>query len=145
MHFFNFAESDYKIRKEIQLMQLSKRQFETLALYSKGLKFKEIGLCLKISERTAINHFMNIKKKKRTQKATRIRQQKKAAYKAVLKSEIKKVQKYNQTVRKYKLSKDNEVSTISTKKITRIKYLNESLLSMHRSYYKHRLKEAKCE
>ncbi|MDA7817417.1 LuxR C-terminal-related transcriptional regulator [Sulfurimonas sp.] len=45
------------------MKRLSKREYEVIALYSKGLTFKEIGYALNINIRTAINYYMRVKTK----------------------------------------------------------------------------------
>lgn len=44
-------------------MHITKREFEVTFLYARGLTFKEMGFCLNIATRTAINYYMRVKAK----------------------------------------------------------------------------------
>lgn len=123
---------------------ITKREFQIMALYSKGLMFNEMAQCLNIAERTAINYFMRVKGKDKG-RITRSKQSRainKQSYKMRLKDEIVKVKAYNRKIKKYSLSV-KEISIANQSKAIRLNYFNECLLFTHKSYNAMKLKSLK--
>lgn len=126
-------------------MHITKREFEVISLYSKGLTFKEIGNCLNIATRTVINYYMRVKAKdkKRGTRAKRSRAINKHSYKVRLNEIIQEVKKYNRDIKRYGYTFRNEISIKNQSKVFRLNYFNECLLLAFKSYHKFRLKSAK--
>lgn len=122
----------------------TKREFEVFSLYSKGLKFKEIGHCLNIAERTAINYYMRVKAKdkSRVTRAKRSRVVNKHSYKMQLKEVVQEVRNYNRNIKRHGYTFRNEISIKNQSKVFRLNYFNECLLLAFKSYHKFRLKSA---
>ncbi|WP_373033569.1 hypothetical protein [Sulfurovum sp.] len=123
---------------------MTKREFEVISLYSKGLKFKEIGHCLNIVERTAINYFMRAKAKdkSRINRAKRSRAINKQYYKMRLKEVIQDAKEYNREIKKYGYTFRSELSIKNQSKVLRLKYFDECLIFAYKSYHRFRLKSA---
>ncbi len=123
----------------------TKREYEVISLYSKGLKFKEIGHCLNIAERTAINYYMRVKSKdkSRVTRAKKSRAINKQSYKMLLKEVIQNVKEYNREIRRYGYTFRSEISITNQSKGFRLNYFDECLLFAFKSYYRFKLKNIK--
>lgn len=122
-------------------MHITKREFEAISLYSKGLTFKEIGNCLNIATRTAINYYMRVKAKdkNRVTRAKKSRAINKHSYKMQLKEVIQEVRKYNSEIKRYGYTFRNEISIKNQSKVFRLNYFNECLLFAFKSFHKFKL------
>lgn len=123
-------------------MNITKREHEVISLYSKGLKFKEIGNCLNIAERTAINYYMRIKAKDKSRiyRAKKSRAINKKSYKLNHKELVQEIKAKNREIKKYNYVFKNEVSIKNQSKLLRLKYLDECLLFAYKSLHRYRLK-----
>ena len=124
---------------------ITKREFQIMALYSKGLKFKEMAQCLNIAERTAINYFMRVKGKD-TSKITRAkisRATNKQNYILRLKEVIHDARKYNRDIKRNRYTFLKEISIKNQSKGMRLNYFDECLLFTHKSYNAMKLKSLK--
>lgn len=123
---------------------ITKREFEIIALYSKGLTFKEMGSCLNIATRTAINYYMRAKEKGKTPitKAKRSRYTNKSLYKTKLNEVVNITKKLNNDMKRYTTS-DKQVSIKQQSQLFRINYIDDCLVFAYKSYYENRLKKAK--
>lgn len=125
-------------------MHITKREFEVISLYARGLTFKEMGNCLNIATRTAINYYMRIKvkDKSRVTRAKKSRAKNKHSYKMQLKEVIQEVRNYNRDIKRHGYTFKNEISIKNQSKVFRLNYFNECLLLAFKSYHKFRLKSA---
>lgn len=123
---------------------ITKREFQIMALYSKGLMFKEMAQCLNIAERTAINYFMRVKAKdkSRVYRAKKSRAINKHSYTVRLKEVVQNVKELNREIKRYDYPFRSELSIKNQSKVFRINYFNECLLSAFKSYHKFRLKNS---
>lgn len=123
----------------------TKREFEVIQLYAKGLTFKEIGHCLNIAERTAINYYMRVKAKdkSRINRAKKSRVINKQCYKIRLKELLKDTKEHNRNIKKYGYNFINEVSLKNQSKQLRLNFFNECLLFAYKNYHRFRLKSTK--
>lgn len=121
-------------------MHLSKREFEVLSLYKAGLTFREVGLCLHIAERTAINFFVRArnKDKPRARRAKQSRTTHKDSYKMSLKEVMLDVKRYNRN--EYCTTK---ISLDDAKRNHRLNYMSDALVSAFREWNRYKLKNAK--
>ncbi len=124
---------------------ITKREFQIMALYSKGLKFREISQCLNIAERTAINYFMRVKLKdnSKIKRAKTARATNKQSYKMRLKVEIQTIKAHNREIRKRRYTFLKEISIKNQSKGIRLNYFDECLLFAHKSYNAMKLKSLK--
>jgi transposase len=124
--------------------KITKREFQIMALYSKGLTFREMAQCLGIAERTAINYLMRVKAKENNSitKAKPSREKNKLSYKIRLKDEVRTIKAHNRETKRYALN-DAQISIKKQSKIFRLFYLNECLLFTHQSYNEMKLKSLK--
>ena len=124
---------------------ITKREFEVIALYSKGLKFKEIGHSLNIAERTAINYYMRVKAKSKQHitKAKHSRAISKQLYKMRLKEVIHKVREHNNEIRRYGHNFIKQISLKNQSKILRLTYFDECLEFAFSGYCRMKLKNIK--
>jgi len=122
---------------------ITKREFEVIALYSKGLTFKEIGHSLNIATRTAINYYMRVKEKSKQHitKAKRSRSISKQLYKMRLKELMQEVREHNREATRYTFIK--QLSLNHQAKILRLTYFDECLEFAFRGYHKMKLKNIK--
>jgi DNA-binding CsgD family transcriptional regulator len=125
-------------------MHITKREFEVISLYSRGLTFKEMGFCLNIATRTAINYYMRVKAKDKSRitRAKKSRAINKQSYIIQLQEVVKDARKYNREIRRYGYTFRNELSIKNQSKIFRLNYFHECLLFAFKSYCKFRLKSA---
>ncbi|WP_373033418.1 LuxR C-terminal-related transcriptional regulator [Sulfurovum sp.] len=125
--------------------EITKREFQIMALYSKGLKFKEIAQCLNIAERTAINYFMRVKAKDkgRIKREKQSRAINKQSYTMQLKEVLHDVKEYNREVRRNKYTFRSEISIKNKSRETRLRYFDECLLFAYKSYHRFKLNRAK--
>ena len=124
---------------------ITKREFQIMALYSKGLKFKEMAQCLNIAERTAINYFMRVKAKDKS-RITRAKQSRtinKQSYIVRLKEVLHDAKKYNRDIKRNRYTFLKEISIKNQSKGMRLNYFNECLLFTHKSYNEMKLKSLK--
>lgn len=123
---------------------ITKREFEVISLYARGLTFKEMGNCLNIATRTAINYFMRVKvkDKSRVTRAKKLRAINKHSYKMQLKEVIQEARNYNSYTKRYGYTFRNEVSIKNQSKVLRLNYFDECLLLAFKSYHKFRLKNS---
>lgn len=126
-------------------MNITKREFEVISLYSKGLKFKEIGHSLNIAERTAINYYMRVKAKDkgRIKRAKQSRAINKQSYTMQLKEVLHDVKEYNREVRRNKYTFRSEISIKNKSNLLRLKYLDECLVFTYKNYHRFKLKSIK--
>ena len=125
-------------------MNITKREFEVISLYARGLTFKEIGKCLSVAERTAINYFMKVKdkSKSRVTRAKKSRSINKRNYQLQLKEVLQNVKAHNLEMKKYNLS-SKEIPLQEQERFMRLQYLHESLIFAYKSYHRFRLKSTK--
>ena len=121
-------------------MYLSKREFEVLSLYKAGLKFSEIGLCLGIAERTAINFFVRAqtKDRPRVRRAKQIRLTNKDNYKMQLKEIVLDAKRHNRD--RYTITK---ISLDDAKRTYRLNYMSDALVAAFSDWCKYKLKNVK--
>lgn len=126
------------------MLRYTKREFEVVALYSKGLTFKEIGNILNIATRTAINYFMQVKvkDKSRISRAKKSRAINKQSYMIRLKEVIRDTREYNREIKRYGYTFRSEISIKYQSQILRLKYFDECLLFAYKSYHRFRLKSS---
>ena len=127
------------------MQRITKREYQIISLYSKGLKFKEMAQCLNIAERTAINYFMRVKAKdkSRIERAKKSRSINKQSYIVRLKEVIHDVREYNREIRRYEYTFRTEISIKNQSKGMRLNYFDECLLFAHKSYNAMKLKSLK--
>jgi DNA-binding CsgD family transcriptional regulator len=125
-------------------MNITKREFEVISLYTRGLTFKEIGNCLNIATRTAINYYMRLKAKdkSRINRAKKSRAINKQCYKIRLKEVIQDTEAYNREIKKYGYTFRSELSIKNQSKLLRLNYFDECLLFAYKSYHRFRLKSS---
>lgn len=126
------------------MIVITKREHEIISLYARGLTFKEMGHCLNIATRTAINYYMRVKAKdkSRISRAKKSRAINKQSYMMRLKEVIQEVRNYNRDIKRYGYTFRNKLSIESQSKVFRLNYFNECLLLAFKSYHKFRLKNA---
>ena len=124
---------------------ITKREFQIMALYSKGLKFKEMAHCLGIAERTAINYFMRVKAKDKSRitRAKQSRATNKQSYIVRLKEVIQDAREYNRYIQKNRYTFLDEISIKNQSMGMRLNYSDECLLFTHKSYNEMKLKSLK--
>lgn len=137
--------SFYLNKGKTKMRVFTKRDYEIILLYSKGLKFKEIGYCLNIAERTAINYFMRVKAKDKGKinRAKKSRAINKQYYTMKLKEVIRNVREYNREIRRYGYTFRSEISIKDQANVMRLNYFDECLLFAYKSYNKAKLKNIK--
>lgn len=125
-------------------MHITKREFEVISLYARGLTFQEMGNCLNIATRTAINYYMRIKVKDKSRviRAKKSRAKNKHIYKMQLKEVIQEVRNYNRDIKRHGYTLRNEISIKNQSKVFRLNYFNECLLFAFKSYHKFKLQSA---
>lgn len=125
-------------------MSITKREHEIISLYTRGLTFKEMGFCLNIATRTAINYYMRVKAKdkSRISRAKKSRAINKQSYIMQLKEVIQDARKYNNEIRRYGYTFRTEISIKNQSKVYRLNYFNECLIFAFKSWHKFRLKSA---
>lgn len=127
------------------MKKITKREFEVMALYSRGLTFKEIGHSLNIATRTAINYYVRVKEKSKQHitKAKRSRAINKQLYKMRLKEVIHEAREHNNEIKRYKYTFIKQVSLKHQALSLRLTYFDECLEFAFRSYCKMKLKNIK--
>jgi len=115
---------------------ISKREYQVLALYSRGLTFKEIGNALNIAHRTAINYYMRVKVKDQSRivRAKRSRAYNKSEFSKMLAEVIKEVKAHNKVMMQYTFMNKYIISIKDKGMSERINYINESLLFAYKSF-----------
>jgi len=120
---------------------ITKREYQVISLYARGLKFKEIGLYLGIATRTAINYYMRVKKKDkgRVTRAKKSRAFKKSDYSQSLHELSKTIREYNKSMMYYSFTQYKVKSLTYEIKVLRFKYIKESLKFAYQSYNRFKL------
>lgn len=123
------------------MKQITKREYQVIQLYTKGLMFNEIGSYLGIAERTAINYYMRVKKKDKSRitRAKKSRAFNKINYLEIQKSLILQIEKYNDLMLFSHITKHKVKSLTYEIKELRHQYIKQSLEFAHKSYNKFKL------
>lgn len=132
-------------QRKIKQMNITKREFEVIQLYTRGLTFKEIGNCLNIATRTAINYYMRVKTKDKSRltRAKKSRAIHKHSYTIRLKEVIQDVREYNKEIKRNRYIFRSELSIKNQSKMLRLNYFEECLLFTSKNYHRFRLKSVK--
>ena len=123
------------------MKRITKREYEVISLYSKGLTFKEIGSALQIATRTAINYYMRVKLKDkgRVTRAKISRSLNKMRFKILL----KKYTGFSKITREFSVHNGHfNEETPSIEEIAllvRSQYIKDSLQFAFKSYYRFRI------
>jgi hypothetical protein len=119
---------------------LTKKQYQTVFLYSKGLTFSEIDILLHIKSKAYYSQVL-YKDKGRITRAKISREKNKFNYTTEQNNYLQKIKKQNKMYKDYaNWIKDNCIIPIPTaKKIFREDYLKDSLYNSCKSYNKYRL------
>lgn len=120
---------------------ITKREYQVISLYSRGLTFKEIGYLLGIATRTAINYYMRVKVKDkgRVTRAKKSRAYNKSEFNIRLQELIITMREYNKRMMYYRFTQ-HKVKLISHEvKMLRYLYIKKSLEFTYQSYYRFKL------
>ena len=120
---------------------ITKREYQVISLYARGLKFREIGLHLGIATRTAINYYMRVKKKDKgiVTRAKKSRLFNKSDYSLSLQELIKAIRAYNENMMYYSFNHHKVKSLTYEIKVLRFIYIKESLKFAYQSYNRFKL------
>ena len=120
---------------------ITKREYQVISLYARGLKFSEIGLYLGIATRTAINYYMRVKQKDkgRVTRAKKSRNFNKLDYGLSLQEMIKTIKAYNASMMYYSFTQHKVKSLTYEMRMLRYNYIKESLEFAHKSYNRFKL------
>jgi len=120
---------------------ITKREYQVISLYARGLKFREIGLYLGIATRTAINYYMRVKTKDkgRVTRAKKSRAFNKSDYSQSLHEMVKTIRAYNASMMYYSFTQHKVKSLTYEIRVLRSRYIKESLEFAHKSYNRFKL------
>lgn len=120
---------------------ITKREYQVISLYARGLKFREIGLHLGIATRTAINYYMRVKTKDkgRVTRAKKSRTFNKSDYKATSHTFVRFLESYNKNIENHYTSvywkRHKPLRNIAKEvQLFRLIYIRESLEFAFKSY-----------
>ena len=121
---------------------ITKREYEVISLYAKGLTFKEIGNSLGIAMRTAINTYVRLKKKdtRRVSKAKALRNTEKLIYRQSKKAFLKKIENHRDILIQYGLFCKSPRFYLDA---FRYEVVEKAQNKVHQNYFRYSLKRKK--